>query len=150
MEIRNKMKEIMDIDVPILNIGNRTGITGYLDFIKKTEISENVVKGKDCFNREFIVFKSTITYNDGSKIETFTILFQRYQNDKFVWMTCGHDGPYVFDTIGGIKIDQVLFLDTLLKKKYFIVDVSEQENKYRLYEHENILNVPIRIDLGYY
>ena len=144
------MENIINLDYNTLDIGNKTGVTGYIDFIKKSEVSDTVMKGGDHYNRDFIVFKSTITYNDCSKIETFTIIFQRETNNKKLWMSCGHDGPYLFDTCGGINDKQIQLLYKLLTNKYFIIDVYNQEKIYKIYEHKDSSVSPVRIDLGYY
>ena len=47
-------------DIPILNIGGRTGGTDYIDFIKYDEVVEPVMKGTDFYKRPFIVLKFVI------------------------------------------------------------------------------------------
>ena len=144
------MENIINLDYNTLDIGNKIGITGYIDFIKKSDVPDNVMKGCDRYKRDFIVFKSTIIYNDGYKIETFTIVFQRETDNKKLWMSCGKDGPYLFETSGGMNEKQIILLYKLLINKYFIIDIYNQENIYKIHEHGDNSVVPVRIDLGYY
>ena len=51
------MQSILKKDLPILDIGDRVGSTGYIDIIKNNEIIYPVMKGKDYINRPFIVIK---------------------------------------------------------------------------------------------
>ncbi|MBA3602432.1 MAG: hypothetical protein H0W50_02045 [Parachlamydiaceae bacterium] len=44
--------------LPILDIGNRTGSTGYIDFIKDKEMSAPIMRGKDCHGREFFSIRA--------------------------------------------------------------------------------------------
>ena len=51
------MQSILKKDLPILDIGDRVGSTGYIDIIKNNEIIYPVMKGKYYINRPFIVIK---------------------------------------------------------------------------------------------
>ena len=89
-------------DYPILDIGNNNGFTGYLDFITFN----------DQFNRPFFVVRTIITKSDGSTIKIMETFFQIYLNDKNLWHGCGHDGPYFLLTDGGMKLNQINFIES--------------------------------------
>lgn len=44
--------------LPILDIGNREGNTGYIDFITANEMKAPIMRGKDKYQREFFVIKA--------------------------------------------------------------------------------------------
>jgi hypothetical protein len=62
--------------LPVLDIGDRIGDTGYIDFISPEEMSAPIMRGKDQFGREFFVVRATNT-KDGKK--TCYAFFQRYK-----------------------------------------------------------------------
>ena len=129
-----------------LDVGQRMGYTSYIDYIEQKELpeNENVVKGMDCKMRPFIVFKATIIYKNKTKKKTFSTLFQRYSNDKNIWHICGHDGSLIFDTSGGIREDQLVFIDELLEKGSVQIDESNID----IFHNHNQTNNPIQIVLG--
>jgi hypothetical protein len=152
----NLLKSIMDTDCEKLDISHRYGATSYIDFIKQSELQENVMKGKDDFDRSFIVFKAEIIYEDSKfnkkKINTFTTFFQRYMDDLLLWIVCGNDGPLLFDTIRGANITQLKLLDDLLKNGF--VDLRPDMNYAELNIYpfgivDNLVVKPIKIQLGY-
>jgi hypothetical protein len=122
-DLQNKyLEKIVGIDVPILDIGLRNGITGYLDFINPDELgSNNIMKGIDSASRPFIVFKAEFEFSNGLKKKTFTTFFQRYSDDKFLWHCCGHYGKNLMDTSGGTNLEQVkLIYELVVSNKYKI------------------------------
>ena len=122
-DLQNKyLEKIVGIDVPILDIGLRNGITGYLDFINPDELgSNNIMKGIDNASRPFIVFKAEFEFSNGLKKKTFTTFFQRYSDDKFLWHCCGHYGKNLMDTSGGTNLEQVkLIYELVVSNKYKI------------------------------
>ena len=76
------MASIMNTTCDTLDISNRYGNTGYIDFIKQTELQENnIMKGMDDYRRLFIVFKAEVIYDDNTKSNTFTTVFQRFDKE---------------------------------------------------------------------
>lgn len=122
--IHEHMANIMKKNYPILDIGDRYGTTGYLDFITFNDLSAPVMKGYDHFKRPFFVISAIITKSDGSTIKTIETFFQRYDDFKNLWHGCGHDGPYFLSTQGGMKINQVYFIEKLLENNK--VDLTEE------------------------
>lgn len=148
---------IMSTNCNILDISYRYGNTYYIDFIKKSELDENVImRGIDDFKRRFIVFKAEITYLKLGKqtsatvtLSTFTTFFQRYADDSLLWHSCGHDGPLLFNTDGGINITQLKLLDDLLKNGFVDLTPDINYEELRLYSNNSELLKPIKIQLGY-
>ena len=72
----------------ILDIGNRVGLTDYIDFLKESEITHNLMKGVDVYNRKFIVMKVGIMNPKTGKLYRLQqVFFQRYTNELYDWMT---------------------------------------------------------------
>lgn len=148
----NLIKSIMNTDCDTLDISHRYGDTSYIDFIKKEQLPKNinVMKGKDDFERPFIVFKAEFIYeNSKYNKKTFTTFFQRYTDDSLLWHACGHDGPLLFDTVGGANISQLKLLDDLLKNGYVDLTPDMEYEKLRLSLNGKALIKPIKIQLGY-
>jgi hypothetical protein len=51
------LKETDTLNVPILNIADMVGDTGYIDFIKASDMNNPVMKGIDTFGRQFLSIK---------------------------------------------------------------------------------------------
>lgn len=110
MEFTKKMspgeefkKYVEGLNVKILDIGQRVGMTDYIDFIKPEEVDSPVMKGKDISRRGFLVIKAIGTTEEGAEIDLFQTFFQRYSNSECLWMGCGHYGHQLFETVGGMN-----------------------------------------------
>ena len=131
INIRNEyLNKIRNINVPILDIGNKNGSTGYLDFIKSDELgTNNIMKGLDCLSRPFIVFKAEFEYPNGLKKKTFTTFFQRYSDNHNLWHCCGHYGINLMDTQGGTSNEQIKMLYELFSSGEYKINreiINEQ------------------------
>ena len=149
---RQLIRNIMNINYKILDVSHRYGATTYIDFIKQLELQENinVMKGMDDFERQFLVFKAEIIYNDSKfNKKTFNTFFQRYTDDSLLWHICGHDGPLLFDTVGGTNITQLKLLDDLFKNGFVDLTPDMDYDELRLYLNSKALVKPIKIQLGY-
>lgn len=63
--------------LPHLDIGNRTGDTGYIDFLTAQELSKPIMKGTDVLGRPFIALR--LCFKNSDNKNPFVIaLFQRY------------------------------------------------------------------------
>ena len=123
------INQIYNYECAILNIGDRKGHTGYIDFIQEKELGENsVMKGFDCIQRPFIIIKAELVLSNGDNIPTISTFFQRYNDCKSLWQCCGHDGRLLMNTDGGMSQIQFEFLNQLLnenvKEKEKIVDLD--------------------------
>ena len=146
------IKSIMDINCTKLDVSHRYGATSYIDFIEQSELEENIniMKGKDDYERPFVVFKAEIIYeNSKFNKKTFTTFFQRYVDDSLVYQACGHDGPLLFDTVGGTNITQLKLLDDLLKNSFVDLTPDMDYDELRLSLNFKAFTKPIKIQLGY-
>ena len=127
-EMFQTIDNIFQIDCPILDIGERQGATGYIDFIQPEELgSLSIMKGRDYYGRPFIVFKSSLIMSrDTSPIECFTTVFKRYtERSNMIYHTAGHYGRLLFATEGGMTLRQLHTLYDLLSNK--TVEMTYQE-----------------------
>lgn len=115
-ERTNVINDINKLDFDILNIGDKNGFTGYLDFFQPSDLKDelSIMKGQDIMERNFFVFKSFFEFEDGSIFENFTSFFQRYPDDNLLWHCCGHYGQYIMNTEGGTTNEQFKFIFELL------------------------------------
>lgn len=149
---------IFNYECDILNIQDKEGYTGYIDFIKKSNLNNNIVmKGLDKFNRRFLVFKAEFIYPDGKIIQSFTTFFQRYDNNLGIWHTCGNDGQLLMSSDGGMTKQQMLFIKQLLYEKTINLDKSIvintrlrcYPNTYHFHEEIDISKIPLKVNLGH-
>lgn len=154
-DFENTINYIFDYSCAYLNLDNRVGDTGYIDFIDPDELEElNVMKGSDHYNRKFIVFKSEIILNS-ERIKTFTIFFQRYKDSMISFHTAGHYGKILFLTDGGCNLKQIKYLVELLKNGSIELDYN-QAREFRMnycylynYNEEEKNNFKCKIQLGW-
>jgi hypothetical protein len=108
-------QEIYNQDCPNLDIGDRTGFTGYIDFIDTSEFVEPFNKGIDKYGRKFVSFRANIEYEDGTTKETFTTMFQRYFGREYLWVGAGRN-THLFATDGGTNLQQLQLVLKLLQE----------------------------------
>jgi hypothetical protein len=81
--MKSLFAEIFEIDFPILEIGDRRGLSYYIDFIMPEELlDQNIMKGQDAFGRRFIVFKAEVKIN-GEKIVYSPFISNDIQKTQF-------------------------------------------------------------------
>jgi hypothetical protein len=88
-----------------INIGERRGITDYIDFLKKDDFlnNYNVIYGEDYAKRFFIsvlykeVFEKKEMKEKEEKYYNIMTLFQRYTNQPYFFVSCGHTFIYRHD-----------------------------------------------------
>lgn len=123
MEFNKLINKIMDFDCHTLDVTDKFGDTSYIDFIKQTDLGENnIMKGCDYFERRFIVFKATYIFKDNTIKKTFSTFFQRYSDNDRLWHICGHDGPLIFDTCGGARLEHFQMIEKLLYDGFIEID----------------------------
>lgn len=125
IEQREKfISSICQMNFDKLDIGDRVGMTEYIDFIKPEELvnSCGIVKGVDCQSRKFFVFKVRLFFLDGAHFDTFSTFFQRYDYNNLIWHCCGHHGTYLMDTQGGANNAQFEFLEKLFKEQKVLLN----------------------------
>lgn len=84
-----------DIDeLPILDLGQKNGATGYIDFIQASDLSHSVMRGIDMNNRPFVSIKFHVRPNPNSSdinvqntkhYEAVGTFFQRYADNAELW-----------------------------------------------------------------
>ncbi len=134
-ELQELARKILSIDCQVLDIGNRQGSTGYIDFITQSELTRSIAKGFDLNGRGFIAWKAECvltSYDETSEFSTFTTFFKRYaETESMLYHTCGHDGQNLFSTEGGCSEAQMKFLLKLLETKEVTLN-KEQIEAYRI------------------
>ena len=152
------LEKIFKLNFPKLNLGNRYGATGYIDFIALEELgNNNVMMGYDASFRPFIVFKAELEYPDGLKKKTFTTFFKRYNDNNLLYHTCGHYGKLLFDTEGGSDNKQIKMLYELLESGEYKLNpdkIHEMSINFRLkYDFQenchNDKDYPTVVRIGY-
>ena len=135
---------------PVLDIKDRKGFSGYIDFIKMEEVTSPIMTGYDLYGRKFIVLK---LISDGKII--LQTLFQRYWNNLYYWRGCGHGTPNELILnpeveIGLIQLKLILSImggkivkitpDHLYNSQYVYKDVYlfDQKNGMRLRLYKSI------------
>jgi hypothetical protein len=110
------ISKIMSYQCPILDVGERRGHSGYIDFIRENEIvkTTNVAKGHDNVFRFFITVRADFVYPNGYRERTFSTFFQRYYDSKKIWHCCGNDGTRMMDSDGGMNLQQFRLITNLL------------------------------------
>ena len=99
------MEKILGVEhskIPTLNIGYMNGVTDYLDFIELDQMTAPVMKGYDYKNRAFVAVKM-IGVTEKGNVDLFQTFFQRFQDNKTMWMGCGHGGTNLLNTEGGMN-----------------------------------------------
>lgn len=83
--------------IPVLDVSDRAGWTGYINFIRPDELSHPIMRGVDKVNRPFFVIRAENAKT--SDLVTVTY-FQRYSDDIQTWAQ-GGDGKN--------KLSQIVF-----------------------------------------
>ena len=105
---------LLSTDIPELNLGERVGDTGYIDFIKINEISSPLMRGVDIYNRTFFTICADIIYTDEMRVPTFTTIFKRYSDESCLWHAAGFYRK-IMNTEGGMNIPQLGLIRNLVK-----------------------------------
>jgi hypothetical protein len=81
--------------LPVLDLKDEIGSTGYIDFIripddnadnKRIVATEPVMRGYDKFKREFVTFRYNLYDDETDKCwQEVGTLFQRYSDNKYDW-----------------------------------------------------------------
>ena len=123
-----------------LDIHDRKGITGYIDFIEISEIVSPVSYGQDMYNRPFVSMCVDIVYTDNVTVPTFTTFFKRYSEEcSTVYHACGMYRK-LFNTDGGMNIPQFTLIRDLLKNGQVVFDENtsdESIERLRLLNYDN-------------
>jgi len=146
------LNKLNNLQFNILDIQDRCGSTGYIDFITNKELNNNnVMQGIDSSNRSFFVLKAEIVYSNNTKIKTLTTFFQRYTSDNILWHAAGNYMPILFCTVGGASVDQINMLyELLVNNNYIFIDKNYKDLRiYNSYLDDFVDYNPVSISLGY-
>lgn len=119
---------MLTYECPLLNIGDKKGYGGYIDFIREEELRQTaVVKGHDCINRPFLAIKAEFVLENGSTVPVFATLYQKYVNNKNIWQCFNYPEMELLNTsyMGeGYPIDagQIALITALLHEKRISLD----------------------------
>jgi hypothetical protein len=119
---------VLTYECPLLNIGDKKGYWGYIDFIREEELRQTaVVKGQDCINRPFLAIKAEFVLENGSTVPVFATLYQKYVNNKNIWQCFNYPEMELLKTsyMGeGYPIDagQIALITALLHEKRISLD----------------------------
>ena len=103
--------------LPQLDLGQKVGDTGYIDFLKEDDVPEKLMGGTDVYGRPFITFKGCV---DNTRV--METIFQRYTSPSY-WMSCGHGTPdHLLLTSGGMKHGQIQFYLDLFEKGEAVIE----------------------------
>lgn len=75
--------------LPVLDLGETDGRTGYIDFIEEGDMSHPIMKGADRHGRPFIAFRLQYTTRRGKTHTGVETIFRRY-TDGPVWVSGGN------------------------------------------------------------
>jgi hypothetical protein len=118
-------------NLPILDLGTRKGMTGYIDFIQVEEMDEPVMKGIDIHRRPFIAIKCNVT-NGEKSFNIVGTFFQRYSDYTSEWAfgTCYNMGLIYNDS--RVRVRDYDDLNYRLKKLFSGCIVESYDNKYQI------------------
>jgi hypothetical protein len=69
--------------LPKLNLGEKNGKTGYIDFITSTDMSHPIMQGYDSAGRKFVSIKvNTVDTENGDKGPVVGTFFERYSDNS--------------------------------------------------------------------
>ena len=109
-------------NLPILDIGDRHGSTGYIDFIRAEEMKNPVMRGVDSCKRPFIAIRVRCVYEgkDSDDVGTDDLVvgtfFQRYTDDNHSWAygTCYRTNMIYWDS--RVRLEDMSDIEARLKK----------------------------------
>ena len=112
------------VENPLLDIKNRKGSTGYIDFVTMEEVTSPIMWGVASCRRHFIVLKLLIDW----KMIVLQTLFQRYTDDEYLWKGCGHGtpNPLLFESHNIIGVPQITLLLSVMRGE--TVKIKEEHN----------------------
>lgn len=102
-------------DLPILDIGSDQGMTGYIDFIQVSDMTEPIMKGLDKFKRPFLAILFKVKH-EGEIKHAVATFFQRYSDEKINWAygTCYDNHMSIYDN-SRLRLDDYENLTKRLK-----------------------------------
>ncbi|MBS0649845.1 MAG: hypothetical protein JSR93_01665 [Verrucomicrobia bacterium] len=108
---------------PVLDLGNRTGATGYLDFLQSNELTHSFMRGSDAGARPFISLKLNVPSGEGRPPhQTVITFFQRYSTGgEWTW------GSRNYNTHNAIAFGNRLEAQDLAVIRQIVVDRNQPQ-----------------------
>jgi hypothetical protein len=136
-----------NIDIKKIDIKNKSGDTGYIDFIIKEDfpVGSNVVYGYDKFNRFFL----SVLYCETKRPEYYHVMtiFERYSNDPHLIVSAGYKFIENVVATWNLSLDRMdsqianffkLINDGMVDVEYFDNnDLTYKSIQYKLYDNYN-------------
>tara|TARA_B100000242_G_C43002976_1_gene466033 strand:+ start:647 stop:1222 length:576 start_codon:yes stop_codon:yes gene_type:complete len=130
------------------DLKGRMGNTHYLDFLYPDEIPKNKMKGRDIFDRDFIILKVGIyDYNRQTLKKTGQVFFQRYPRSELThpsyfynWQGATLDGEFLH-TGGGISEAQIKLICDIVNNKKIMVESKHRVCKFRENDRKEIASM---------
>ncbi len=120
-----------------LDLGDKIGFTGYIDFISKKnfindDYKTNILFGFDCTNRFFISILYDVFSIDNKKIKENKIVtfFQRYSDNKYSYVSC--QNTLIYDS----NVQTHNFANTCKFGDQYIVLFELLNNGFSLYDNK--------------
>jgi len=122
----------------VFDLEGRMGNTHYIDFLYPNDVPYNKVKGKDIFDRNFIILKVGIYDLKKNKLQkTGQVFFQRYPNTNLThpsyfynWQGATLDGEFLL-TGGGINLEQIKLISDIVDNKLVKLEEHHKPCKFR-------------------
>ena len=140
-QVHDRIKDVFDLK-------GRMGNTHYLDFLYPDEIPKNKMKGRDIFDRDFIILKVGIyDYNRQTLKKTGQVFFQRYPRSELThpsyfynWQGATLDGEFL-QTGGGISEAQIKLICDIVNNKKIMVESKHRVCKFRENDRKEIASM---------
>lgn len=135
IDIIPSMKEKLgitgSINLPYLELGERMGGTGYIDFLRPKDLESPIMAGIDRFNRFFLAIK----LQSNKEIGTL-VVFNRYTDNYDTWVNCGlFDVRLMYNEYWPIVRDLLINGKCTYKEKdYKVVEYSPIKMPNRFYD----------------
>ena len=71
--------------LPRLNLGDRVGLTDYIDFLTPDDMTHPIMEGIDAYRRPFVAFKLTVCRADRPVEQVVCTFFQRFSDNTDSW-----------------------------------------------------------------
>lgn len=132
--------------LPVLDLVEGEGTTGYIDFVTPEQMEAPIMKGVDCHGRPFVSFRYVIRRGEDEEGPMVETLFRRYITGR-VW-TSGGDSHLCFSTITDEDLDRVGRLVRGEKvgppSEGYAYSETERDEKLALYERKGCHHVTVR------
>ena len=133
--------QLSHVHAKIKNVYDLKGMMGntqYIDFLFPNEIPSNKMKGRDMFDRDFIILKVGIFDMKTRKLnKSGQVFFQRYPNSNLThpsyfynWQGGSLDGEFL-QTGGGINREQIDLIAKIVDDELVKINSSHRVCKFR-------------------